>query len=55
MVNQFILKKLFTSEQLSQLIETFGFKRMNRDEFEAALQKAFSDYILLSLSELGAG
>ena len=53
MVNQFILKKLFTSEQLSQLIETFGFKRMNRDEFEAALQKAFSDYILLSLSELG--
>jgi len=32
---------------------TFGFRRMAPDEFEAELQKAFSDYIFLSLSELG--
>ncbi|MDG2019053.1 MAG: hypothetical protein P8J25_06370 [Porticoccaceae bacterium] len=54
MVNQFILNKLFSAQDLSRLMETFGFKRMSEDEFEAALQRAFSDYILLSLSELGA-
>ena len=53
MVNQFILNKLFSAEDLSRLMETFGFRRMSEDEFEAALQQAFSDYILLSLSELG--
>ena len=53
MVNKFIVKKLFTQEQLSQVMQTFGFKRMTKEEFETSLQKAFSDYILLSLSELG--
>ena len=53
MVNQFVVKKLFTPEQLSDVMATFGFKRMTKDEFESVLQKAFSDYILLSLSELG--
>ena len=53
MVNKFVVKKLFTQEQLSQVMQTFGFKRMTKEEFETSLQKAFSDYILLSLSELG--
>ena len=53
MVNQFVVKKLFTSKELSDVLAIFGFKRMSKDEFESALQKAFSDYILLSLSELG--
>ena len=34
-------------------MQTFGFKRMTKEEFETSLQMAFSDYILLSLSELG--
>lgn len=54
MVNKFVVKKLFTQEQLSQVMQTFGFRRMTLDEFESALQKAFSDYILLSLSEIGS-
>ena len=53
LVNQFTLKKLFTSDELNEVIATFGFKRMTRDTLEAALQRAFSDYVLLSLSELG--
>lgn len=53
MVNQFSLKNLFTSEEISQIIELFGFKRMTKEEFRHALQTAFSDYVLLSLSELG--
>ena len=54
MVNKFILKKLFTAEQISDVVNNFGFKRMSNEEFETALQQAFSDYILLSLSELGS-
>ena len=53
MVNHFVLKKLFTSDEISHVIEIFGFRRMTKEEFEAALQKAFSDSVLLSLSELG--
>jgi hypothetical protein len=53
LVNKFVVKKLFTQEQLSQVMHTYGFKRMTKEEFEASLQKAFSDYVLLSLSELG--
>jgi hypothetical protein len=53
LVNHFVLKKLFSSEEVSQIVELFGFRRMTSEEFESALQKAFSDYVLLSLSELG--
>lgn len=53
MVNKFVVKKLFTQEQLIQVMHTFGFKRMTTDEFECSIQTAFSDYILLSLSEIG--
>jgi hypothetical protein len=35
------------------MVQTFGLKRMPEEELEAALQKAFSDYVLVSLSELG--
>lgn len=54
MVNKFILKKLFTPAEISRVVDNFGFKRMTAEEFETALQQAFSDYILLSLSELGS-
>ena len=54
MVNQFVLKKIFNADEINEVIENFGFKRMSPVEFDIALQKAFSDYVLLSLSELGA-
>jgi len=54
LVNKFVLKKLFSPEDLKQLVQTFGFRRMTVAEVESALQAAFSDYILLSLSELGS-
>ncbi len=53
MVNKFVLKSLFSSEALAQVMANYGFRRMALEEFEAAIQRAFSDYILLSLSELG--
>ena len=53
MVNKFVLEKLFSPEDLKQLVQTFGFRRMTANEVESALQRAFSDYILISLSELG--
>lgn len=51
MVNRFTLKPLFTPEQIQQLIQTFGFRRQTADNIEAALQAAFSDYVLLALTE----
>ena len=54
MVNQFVLKKLFNADEIQGIIKNFGFKRMTVVEFDAAVQKAFSDYVLVSLSELGA-
>ena len=54
MVNQFVLKKLFNADEIQGIIKNFGFKRMTAVEFDAAVQKAFSDYVLVSLSELGA-
>jgi len=53
LVNKFVVKKLFSAEDLHQLVHTFGLKRMAVAEIESALQRAFSDYIVLSLSELG--
>jgi hypothetical protein len=53
LVNKFILKQLFSSEALTQVMVNYGFRRMTPKEFEAAVQKAFYDYILLSLSENG--
>ena len=54
MVNQFVLKKLFNTSDIQGIFENFGFKRMTVLEFETAVQKAFSDYVLISLTELGA-
>ena len=54
MVNQFVLKKLFNEDEIQGILKNFGFKRMTTVEFDAAVQKAFSDYVLVSLSELGA-
>lgn len=53
MVNRFKLKNLFNPDELTKLVQNFGLKRMPAAEIEAALQKAFSDYILVSLSEQG--
>jgi hypothetical protein len=53
LVNKFVVKSLFSSAVLAEVMANYGFRRMSPEEFEAAIQKAFSDYILLSLSELG--
>jgi hypothetical protein len=54
LVNRFSLEKLFSPQELEDLIRTFGFKRMSLPEIEGALQKAFTDYILISLSEFSS-
>ena len=53
MVNKFQLKKLFSPEELTKLVQNFGFKRLSEAETEQLLQNAFSDYILVALSEYG--
>lgn len=53
MVNRFKLKSLFNPGELTKMVQTFGLKRMPEEEVEAAIQKAFTDYVLVSLSELG--
>lgn len=52
MTQRFQLKKLFTEEEIAQLMQQYGFKRMNDQELDAALQQAFLDYILAALSEI---
>lgn len=54
MVNRFKLKNLFNSDELTNIVQNFGLKRIPEEEIEAALQKAFTDYVLVSLSELGS-
>ena len=54
MVNRFSLEKLFSPQELEDLVRRFGFKRMSMSEIEDALQKAFTDYILISLSEFSS-
>ncbi len=51
MVNKFQLKKLFTREGLTNLVQNYGFKRMSEEEIEFLLQNAFSDYVLVALTE----
>jgi hypothetical protein len=53
MVTPFSIKKLFKPNELTKLVQNFGFKRMDENEIEAVLEKSFSDYILSALSELG--
>ena len=53
MVNRFKLKTLFSPDELTKMVQTFGFKRMPEEEVEIALQQAFTDYVLVSLSEQG--
>jgi hypothetical protein len=52
MANRFQLKKLFSSEEITNLVQNFGFKRMEEEEIAYAIQSAFSDYILGALSEI---
>ncbi len=52
MTSRFQLKKLFSEEELTILVQNFGFKRMDNEEIEHAIQTAFSDYIIAALSEL---
>ena len=52
MITRFTLKNLFSSEEITNLVQNFGFKRLPEDEIENAIQNAFSDYILSALSEL---
>ena len=51
MVNKFQLKKLFTREELTKLVQNYGFKRMSIEEIEVLLQNAFFDYVLVALTE----
>jgi len=53
MVTRFTLEKLFDEKELTNLVQNFGFKRMETAEIEHLIQSAFSDYILSALSELG--
>lgn len=52
MANRFQLKKLFSSEEITNLVHNFGFKRMEEEEIAYSIQAAFSDYILSALSEI---
>jgi hypothetical protein len=54
LVNRFKLKNIFNTDELADMVETFGLKRHAEHEIEAQLQSAFSDYILVSLSEFGS-
>ena len=54
MVTRFSLKKLFSEQELTNLVQNFGFLRMSEAEIEHLIQSAFSDYILSALSEIGA-
>jgi len=54
MVTHFQLKTLFSSEEITILVQNFGFKRMTQDEIKENIQKSFSDYILSALSELNS-
>lgn len=54
MTSRFTLKKLFTSEEITNLVQNFGFKRMCDEEIEYAIQSAFSDYVISALSEVAS-
>ncbi len=54
MVNRFTLKTLFAPEEIRNLISNFGFRRMPEEEVLAALDQAFSNYILAALTEIGS-
>lgn len=54
MVNRFELKNIFNAEELSYMVQNFGLKRSSEKDIELQLQKAFTDYVLVSLSELGS-
>jgi len=55
MVKSFHVKPLLSGQELTKLSANFGFKRFSADELGEAINDAFSDYILVSLSELGEG
>ena len=55
MVNSFSIKNIFSEQELSYIKTNFGFRKWSIEELESAFQKAFHDYILVSLTELGEG
>jgi len=52
MTSSFKLKKLFAPEEITNLVQNFGLKRLSEEEIEYSIQSTFSDYILAALSEM---
>ena len=55
MVTIFRLKPLFTPEEITTLVQNFGFKRFSEEELADRLQGTFSDYIIAALTEISDG
>ncbi|MEM7466452.1 MAG: hypothetical protein AAF387_06150 [Pseudomonadota bacterium] len=53
MVKAFQLKTLFSSHDLTKMVQNFGLRRRPAPEIGDSIQDAFKDYILSALSELG--
>lgn len=53
MTQRFIVKELFTTTEITDLVQNFGLLRMPEIEIQRALQNAFSTYILSALEEQG--
>ena len=53
LVKRFKLKSLFRLDELNGMMQTFGLNRMSVESMEAALQLAFTDYVVVSLAEQG--
>ena len=52
MINTFVLKDLFSQEQLEDLISEFSFGNTTTSELELAIRDAFRDYVISALSEM---
>jgi len=55
MVKSFSVKPLLSEPELIELSDNFGFNRFSHQELSDAIDAAFKDYIVVSLSELGDG
>ena len=55
MVKNFFVKSLFTNDELEHLKDNFNFRKWSIQELHDGFEKAFHDYILVALSELGDG
>lgn len=54
MVNTFVIKNIVDSEEITNMVQLFDFKQLSNTEIQSAIQKAFSDYIISALDELGS-